>query len=76
MMGNSPSDLIEGRDQDIRDGARPAVQDEVGCGEAQGGLTRHSIFNFASVPVMRISLAPLVSTMARRPSSWVAPRPV
>jgi hypothetical protein len=30
-------------------------------------------FNFARVPLIRISLAPLVSRMTSRPSSWVAP---
>src|ERR1019366_5120512 len=36
----------------------------------------YSTFNFARVPLMRISRAPLLRRITRRPSSWVAPRPV
>lgn len=35
-----------------------------------------SYFRVASVPVIRNSLAPLLSSTTSRPSSWVAPRPV
>ena len=35
-----------------------------------------STFNFARVPLMRISLAPFAIRIVRRPSSCVAPRPV
>src|SRR3954470_12240610 len=41
-----------------------------------GSLKGYSTFSFARVPDMRISFAPLVKRITRRPSSCVAPRPV
>ena len=78
--GGGSATAIEGVVSDpsgaVVPGATVEIQNPVSQLDRKATTDGDGHFSFANVPVIRISLAPLVSRMTRRPSSWVAPRPV